>query len=254
MTPTTCLLITIWKDRSHLLRKSLERLCQLTQPTEVLIVNDGGDQQNTDQLLQVMAEFQNRLPIRYVYTNNLGLTMCSHARNVGIRNTTCDLIISTEPEVLFITDTVKQLTDHYIQNPQSCINTACIYRIETDIELTQDMIEHPDNYPCMAKRYGWTGNCVTLYNRQWLLDINGWDEEFPRPYMGDDVDLSQRLELTKHNLLNMNDIEVVHQYHPKEDFGSNIDPNMNYLKNKDVQNNRHLIKANQGIQWGIIKQ
>lgn len=253
MNTTTCLLITIWKDRAHLLRKSLERLCELTQPTEILIINDGGDLQNTDQLLQVISEFQNRLPIRYIYTNNPGLSMCSHARNVGIRNTECGLIICTEPEVAFITDVIQQLTDHYTQNPQSCINTACIYRIETDIELTQEMIEHPNDFNGMAKRYGWTGNCVTLYNRQWLLDINGWDEEFPRPYMGDDIDINQRLELTGHNLLNMNDIEVVHQYHPKEDFGSNIDPNMNYLKQKNVQEHRERIVANQNHMWGTVK-
>lgn len=253
MKPTTCLLITIWKDRTHLLRKSLERLCQLTLPTEILIVNDGNDREETYKILEIIGDFST-LPIRYLYTNNPGLTMCSHARNVGIRNTKCDLIISTEPEVAFITDVVEQLTQHYIQDPQSCINTACIYRIETDITLTQDMLEHPNNYECMAKRYGWTGNCVTLYNREWLLSINGWDEEFPRPYGVDDCDLNERLQLNGHDLLNMEDIEVVHQYHEKTDFGSNIQPNLDYAHAKDIPNNRHLIVANRNHEWGKIKQ
>ncbi len=248
-----CLMITIWKDRAHLLRKSFARLCELTLPTEILIINDGGDAQNTEQLLQVIRDFEHVLPIRYIYTYNPGLTMCSHARNVGIRNTECEYIISTEPEVAFVTDVIKQLYDYSQQYPDSCINTGCIYRIERPLEMTDGMIQNPDDYD-LYKRTGWTGNAVCLYRKQWLLDINGWDEEFPRPYMGDDVDINERLQLSGHNLLTMDDIVVIHQYHPKEDFGSNIDPNMEYLRNKDVEHNRLLIKANQNHQWGTIKQ
>lgn len=77
---TTTLLITTF-NRGGLLQNSLERLTQLALPDEVLVVDDGG----ADNTEEVCASFNDRLPIRYVYHNNPGQTICSFARNVGVK-------------------------------------------------------------------------------------------------------------------------------------------------------------------------
>src|ERR1700752_1912965 len=102
-----CLLYTVC-DRTDLLRRSLERLEQLTPPDEVLVVDDGG----TDPaLLELCMEYDRRLlcPVRSLYTHNPGASQGSPARNVGIKAPDAEYVITSEPEMIFQTDVVQQL-------------------------------------------------------------------------------------------------------------------------------------------------
>lgn len=57
MNNKVCLLITT-RNRSHLLNRSLERLTRLTIPDEVLVIDDGGD----DNCETTAMNFVGRLP------------------------------------------------------------------------------------------------------------------------------------------------------------------------------------------------
>ena len=90
MLDKTCLLITTF-NRGELLGHSLERLTHLTIPDEVLVVDDG----SSDGTDAVVKSFEGRLPIKYIYNYNPDWSICSMARNIGIKNTDCEIIITS---------------------------------------------------------------------------------------------------------------------------------------------------------------
>ena len=89
---TVCLLVTTW-NRTALLANSLQRLAGgLTLPDEILVVDDGGS--DGCEGLCERARVEWGLPVRYLYNHRPYEAMCSQARNVGIKHTDADLIIT----------------------------------------------------------------------------------------------------------------------------------------------------------------
>ena len=76
----TSMIITT-HNRAHLLDTSLRRLQRMTLPDEILVIDDGGDD-NTEQVCITAMQYIPR-PIRYVYNDNPGQSICSMARNIG---------------------------------------------------------------------------------------------------------------------------------------------------------------------------
>lgn len=185
-----CLLIATY-ERSHLLRRNLERLNELTRPDEVIVVDDGGD----DGCQAVCEE----LGARYIYTHNLGHSLCSHARNVGLCATDADLIIQTEPEMLFETDVVAQMLERH--DGQHMIAAGTIHKQFED-----------GGHDTLV---GWAATYAVLYRREWLVGVGGWDESFPDPWGWDDVDLLTRVRIRYGaNQIIDEGIVATHQWHP----------------------------------------
>lgn len=187
----TTLLITVF-NRASLLRKSLDRLMMLTVPDEVLIVDDG----SSDNVESVCYQFHDRLPIKYIYNHNPQWSICSLARNIGVKNCVGDVIITAEPEMIFVTDVIKQLIDDNKKYPQQVISAGTIYhaQIETpnhvNLSTNPKLVLHNsivENYEVGPREYdshgyvkivGWEATFIALYEKKWLMDIGGWDEEF----------------------------------------------------------------------------
>jgi glycosyltransferase involved in cell wall biosynthesis len=167
VTGVTLLLPTY--ERAPLLANSLRRLATLTVPDEVIVVDDGG----TDDTEAVCKEFG----ARYARTDRPS-GVPSRARNVGLALATHDLILTTDPEVIFETDLIAQ----YLR------------LVPTDVILC-------------------TGFYVHLYHRDWLLEVGGWDESFPEPWGWEDCDLHARLDYLGHPENEVPDTRVTHQWH-----------------------------------------
>jgi glycosyltransferase involved in cell wall biosynthesis len=237
--PDTCLLIATM-NRSDLLEKSLNRMNQLTLPDEILIVDDGG----VDHCREVAERVVMECPVRYIYTHNPGQSQCSHARNVGIKNTDCDLIITSEPEMLFVSDVVAQLLVRFEEYGRKDVISAGTINHE-----------HSRGHIGDTTR-GWVATWIALYGKQWLLDIGGWDEWFPDPWGWEDTDLLTRLRCDGHGQFIDQEIEATHQWHVHR--AVNQERNEAHFRAKLLPLDGSEIKpldiiANHGHPWGEIK-
>ena len=267
MKDKVCLLITVF-NRTPQLINSLKRLTRLTLPDEILIVDDG----SKSGLEQELKQFEGVLPIRYIYNNNKDWSICSMARNIGIKNTDCEIIITSEPEILFIANNIKEMLSlHYETNKVVSIGT--IYHqgekgvianeiIETG-EIPEKLISKQQSntnvhsFKGYVEIQGWVAPYSALYRKEWLMEINGWDEQFVK-WGFDDTDLLTRLRIKGHNQVIANELKAIHQWHPKlpPDVQTKaclfnekrmLEKNLN---DNDI-NNPYLI-ANRDIEWGVI--
>lgn len=271
-----CLAITTF-NRGHLLKHSLERLCNLTIPDEILVISDGC----TDHTLQVVDSFKDRLPIRAIYNHSPELSICSFARNIALKNTTADIFITSEPELLFVTDVVKQMVTKHHAIPNTMLTVGTIYHQGQHGQINDQIIKSPalwlsmnkhlintskhNSIPANSHGYvkiqNWQAPFAALYRKEWLMVINGWCEGFPANYSFDDIDICTRLRIKLGiGQIIDHEMEAIHQYHghPINKMGNATLINSDYFHNKNLSvngyedpNNPNLI-ANVGKEWGVI--
>jgi glycosyltransferase involved in cell wall biosynthesis len=166
-------------------------------PDEVVVVDDGGN----DGCDVCCAEFQRHSPLdlHCIYTDNPGQTMCSHARNVGLAATDAELVITSEPELLFDTDVIAQMLALRESRPKQILSAGTIHHVQ-------------ENGTIETHR-GWMATYCAMYERAWLADVGGWDEDFPDPWGWDDTDLLTRLRLTGVGQTVDPAMECTHQWH-----------------------------------------
>lgn len=192
---TTTLAITTF-NRTPQLRASLCRLAELTLPDEILVVDDGG----SDDCEFMLGEFPN-LPIRYIYNHNPGETLYTLARNIGIREATGDLWITTDPEILFETDVIAQLLTLHERHPLHMVQAGTV------VNLNEQGL-------AVGTLTKWVAPHCCLGRREWLLDVGGFDESFPFVWGWDDTDLFTRLRLNGIAQHMAPEVIVRHQWHP----------------------------------------
>ena len=247
----SCLVYATW-NRANLLRGSLERLSGLTIPDEILVIDDGSVDETEGVCRWARDELD--LPIEHVYNHRPYEAMCSQAKNVAVQHTNADVMIFSEPEMLFDTDVVAQLisqheidmqwgtrrllnvgTIHHEQAPGSVCSCGCGGRYHTTMN--------------------WQALWVALIRREWLLDVGGWDEHFPSPWGVDDVDLGTRLRIYHVGQHNVMEAEATHQWHPPRNAGHQ-GPNWRYFEEKDFNGKESLehprLRANAGEDWGRV--
>lgn len=268
---TTALLITTY-NRGQLLRHSLERLTRLTLPDEVLVVDDG----STDDTEAITLSFKDRLPIRYIYNHSPNHTICSMARNIGIKNTTSDLIITSEPELFWVTDIIPLLHEERKEHPDEIISASIIYHAQANTKINESFYDDPrealkghivEDYQIEPRSYNPNGFCKTVnmqatflasYERKWLMEVNGWDEEFPGCWGWDDIDLCTRLRINGINQHISTKLEAIHQWHPHVPphvMGEASLQNEKHMKDKrldEAKKGASILKANQNREWGVI--
>lgn len=281
----TSLLITVF-NRSNLLKRSLSRLTHLTLPDEVLIVDDG----SSDNCESVISEFKDKLPIRYIYNHNPSWSICSFARNIGIKNTDCDIIVTSEPEILFVTDVIAQIKQDMEENPMQLVSAGTIYHAQHDCVVGENFVVDAQaalkdsivqEYQTAPRSYHPSGFCKTVnmqatfiaaYRREWLMELGGWDEQFPGCWGFDDIELCTRLRINSVNQFIDKKIEAIHQWHPHppgDIWSKDAHENDLYFQSKklneaeaDILEAKRLgtyttidprLIANKDIEWGVIK-
>jgi len=122
------------------------------------------------------------------------------------------------------------------------------------VETTHDTI--PKLSIGYNKIQGWQALFVVLYKRQWVIDINGYNEELVL-YGYDDVEISTRLSAKGIGQFIDKSIQVVHQFHErmppnKEYEGSITNENIMKRKNYNINSQDNDIIANKRKEWGVI--
>lgn len=268
----TTLAITSF-NRGHLLEHNLERLCNVTKPDEILIVDDGGG----DNTKEIVDKFSNDLPIRYIFNNNPQWSICSMARNIALKESTGDLFITCEPEMIFVSDVIAQLLEYQKEYPHHLISAGTIYHAQQNATFNPGFITDPvaalrgeivDDYQIEPRSYhpsgyckisNWAATFIGCYDKEDLMAIGGWDEAFPGAWGWDDVDLATRLRINGVNQIIPLEIQAIHQYHqklPPHLQGEAMFANEAYMKSKRLnklhKGNKGLI-ANKGKEFGVIK-
>lgn len=234
-------------QRAHLLGMSLQRLTQLTLPERLIVINDGGGDSETE---EVVGQFADRLPIEYVYHHNPGHSICSQARNVGVKMADTEFVVTSEPELIYQTDVLQQFSELQPDHPEQVISAGHVYFAQGGYDPGEDW-QPPQG---VQEAVGWVAPYTALYRREWLLEIGGWDEAFPGPWGWDDTDLLTRLRFSGYGQHIAREVRVIHQDHG----GS--------MGDKGGQNERHFLSkgfhqdqasdlvANAGQDWGQIRE
>jgi glycosyltransferase involved in cell wall biosynthesis len=255
----TTLLISTF-NRAPLLDRSLARLAQLTVPDEVLVVDDG----STDETAEVCDRHADLLPLTYIYNHNPEWSICSMARNIGVKNAANEWIITSEPELFFVTDVVKQFEYLQPEHPEQVISAGTIYfqpEGGPDPSTNVEGLEVAGDYTPptgMEEAIGWVAPFSALYNRNWLEHVGGWDEEFPGPWGWDDIDLLTRLRIKGINQHIALDVKALHQWHGPKHRGDVDFQNEQYFRAKDFvaggveSPDLPDLIANQDREWGVI--
>lgn len=269
----TTVLITTF-NRANQLRNSLERMTNVTKADEYLIVDDG----SSDNTKEVVDSFIDKLPVKYIYNHNPNWSICSMARNIGVKNAIGDIIITTEPELIWVTDVVKQMLEEREKHPQEVISAGVVYHAQANAQfnpgfttdpvsaLKSEIVQeyqieprpyHPGGY---VRTLNHQATFTALYERSWIEMVGGWDEAFPGQWGFDDIDLCTRLRIKGINQHICSKMEVLHQWHqhlPPHIQGPGMFANEKHMQDKHLNDNdldNLNLVANRDKEWGVVKQ
>ncbi len=252
-------LITTW-NRGPLLRNNFQRLVNLTLPDEIIVVDDGSDPGDNTAL--VCDEFKDHLPLKYIYNHNPGHSLCSLARNIGFRAASHDYVITCEPELVYVTDIVRQFKELQGEYPSDIISAGKVWFAPNGWTPQQNSFDvnnfdqagdytPPTN---SQSAIGWVAPFTAMWKKEWVIEVGGWDEQFPGPWGWDDIDLLTRLRIKKHGQHISLDCQAIHQYHGIGGDSNFI--NEKYWKTKSFhqdENDPTHVVANKDIEWGKLK-
>lgn len=249
-------------------------------PDEMVIVDDG----SSDDLIQAFNEFRNSYPNlvwRYIRLEHSAPRISCYARNVGIKQSTGDIIIFSEAETFHCGETTKAICDALKKDVAYSIVSQCwrmgerLYRSLYPDKFNSNLFNHPyaqlildgpsHNTKCPSSDWELTGHInqwVALYmgvKRDDLFAVGGWDESFTG-YGWDDFDIQWRLEGLYKNSKNrnqfdrpiamINDLAVIHLWHPKN---YPYDIYWHSRQNQKIGSSRNgEYVVNQGIEWGKL--
>lgn len=219
-------------EKTHLFKNTLVTIVpQLIDGDEIIVVDDG----KYDGMLELL-KLQN-FKYKYVATNNEKYRSGVKAKNLALKNSSNELCVINDPEVLQITKCITQLRKIFEENTDHLFINAGTVQFCQKKTMPQTPTSHGVDQ--MAPF------CAGV-RRQDLMDIGGWDERFK--YWGnEDNDLTHRLGLNGVKHIANNDLVVRHQYHsrPSKESIGDANESLLYEKNKSIV-------ANVGKKWGCL--
>lgn len=159
---------------------------------------------------------------------------CSKALNIGVKNSKYDSIIITSPEVKPKTNVLEQLETLLGEN------VVCqVWDEDENHKIVLSLVhkgyrsENPGMY------------FLAMFNKKDIETINGWDEEFMRGYAYEDNDFGARWVRAGLPFTVNEEIQAVHQYHPRsETVPGGLNTNMT-LYNEN--NAKGIVKCMNGL-------
>ena len=259
-------------NRGSLLRHSLQRLIGMDDlPAELLVIDDGGE----DDTVFVCEEFAQYLPIRYIYNHNPGPSICSMARNIGLKEAQHDWIVTSEPELMYRTNILAQFAELHEEYRTQIISAGTVYFAPAEwsgADVGQlghpEMVKAGDYTPPSGSQeaIGWVAPYTALWYRPWLMDLGGWDESFPGYWGWDDIDLLTRLRISGYGQHIALGCEAVHQFHGLGGDANFVNEEHFFKKSFTHGQEKHICHedcpqvpedltdaiANKGKSWGLI--
>jgi hypothetical protein len=186
-----------------------------------------------DELLAYMTEHKLLNNVRLIpYTHEIGFNP-SKALNIGVRNATYDNIIITSPEIMPKTQVLEQLTD--------CVGKNVVCQV-----FDQDKDGNLKSLVNKKFRSGDPGMYfLALFNKKDIEVINGWDEDFMLGYAYEDNDFGKRWVRAGLPFQVRDDIQAVHQYHPRTETIHN-GASINFEK-MNWNTDHNVIACNNGL-------
>jgi glycosyltransferase involved in cell wall biosynthesis len=276
--------ITCTYNRAEQLKRGIMSIIRqydgdnITIPLEIVVVDDG----STDNTRQVIEELilearQRSINFNYIYLDHPEPRISCIPRNIGIKQSSGEILIFTEPEGVHVGNTIKELFEALEANPNNTILASQVWTMGEKIykELTEDHFKHPkkilkhpyaqitsgnmQNTKAPDSDWAISGelNCnagvLFATKKKWLLDIGGFNEEFTG-HGFDDFDLFNRLALYGKGVLKVDSIPIIHLWHEKN-YPYNIYEAAEFNgKISEAMIHAGQYKANVGKTWGELKQ
>ena len=258
----SCSVIIPTYNRERLLRLTLASLVRQSLPREsfeVIVVDDG----SSDGSEQVVAEFADRLSVRYLFQEDRGYRVAA-ARNLGIDLAAGEVCVFVDSGVMLDSGALAAFLDRHAAADGAPV-AVCGYvfcfnednedaaRIEREIDYDDpdatirrlrergEWLDYRDEfYTKYGDEFGalpapwlvyWT--CNVSAPTALLRRIGGFDEAF-RTWGGEDVDLAYRLHRAGARFVLARDAAGIHVPHPKsqsENMTSTA-PNNRYIVEK----------------------
>jgi glycosyltransferase involved in cell wall biosynthesis len=242
-------------QRTHLLRWGLYSLSLQTIPFdfETIVVNDGIQ----DETEEICKEFKEKLNLKYLFTGQRNLNgnpvwrVPGFAVNIGVKQSSGDILVMCCAEMLHVNDTIVRLTKPVLENPK----LLAIPAGKDDREGA--LLE------CITKNNGTFdqatyNKCVDLntgmpflmaLDRSQFFEIGGYDEDFVG-IAYDDRDIIDRL-LGNGCSYCLTDAVTVHLYHPRAEgyYDGGGPKEWDYNKNLYFSRIGKIIR-NEGREWG----
>lgn len=217
------------RNRQHNLYCAVKSIIQQTYKDFEVIVVDYGGEDDTKQMLDSFSDSR----IRYIYVDEKGIWNLPRARNVGIRNSTGELIICVDADMVLAADVLERV--------------YADFRIRKDPVLYQihrrDIL--PDGSMKLYEPMDGVGafpGCFQACSRGSWFAVRGFDERLCG-YGYEDGDLAVRMRRIDVQQYWMPiDVKIYHQYHKES-------PAMETYVNMMWSKLNHSHQAND-IDWG----
>jgi glycosyltransferase involved in cell wall biosynthesis len=262
-----------WNRAEQLKRGILTVIAQEIPPHEIVVVDDGSTDNTRDVCMFLADKAKERdIEFKYIYLDHPEARISSIPRNVGFKNSTGEIVLFTESEMLHVGPTVKKcvdivtneehvpvatqiytmgrriwekLPDRFYSNPQLIISHPYAMVVAGNMQNTNA----PDaDWGITGSNNCWAG-CLFALKREWFEELGGFDESF-EGFGYDDWDLFERLNLYGKPAQPHNEITVIHQWHEK-----NYPYNIYEMSDKNAVQSKERIQkgiytANEGRDWG----
>lgn len=245
-------------QRAHLLKWGLLSLSRQIIPFEyeILVINDGLED-NTKQV----CDSYSQLPIRYIFTGqrnkqSIQWRVAGFPINIGIKQAKGKNIILTCAEIFVLDDCIKNINSYLNKDFTSVIITEG--KDDTTGKYLKEVI-NTQGHPSMDSYFtSYLQSLCTDYaffmglNRQRVIDIGGYDEDFTG-YAYDDTDFSRRLKENKSDFIKIPG-KIVHLYHERNTNRPGIKDILTPLRyNEKLYNERKgIVIRNIDREWGQI--
>lgn len=166
------------------------------------------------------------------YTHEHGFNP-SMALNLGVRKSKYDHIVITSPEVKPMTDVLAQFEESLGKN------LICqVFDQDEQGNLTV-LVSNGFRSESPAMYF------LALFNKGDIEKINGWDEEFMKGYAYEDNDFGARWNRAGLPFEIREDIQAVHQYHPRgETIPGGLSTNLEIFNRNNAQG---IVRCKKGL-------
>lgn len=250
--PKVSIIITTFQ-RTHLLKWGLYSLSLQTMPFdfETIVVNDGIQ----DETESICNEFEEKLNLKYIFSGQRNLNgdlvwrVPGFAINIGVKQSSGDILVLCCAEMLHINHTIARLTNPILDNPK--LLGIPVGKDDRDGDFLE--VINKQNGTFELDVYN---KCIALNTRMPFLmalhrsqffEIGGYDEDFVG-IAYDDNDFIDRL-LRNGCSYCQTDAVTVHLYHPRAKDYYKHPPEWEYNKNLYYSRIGKIVR-NEGREWG----